>query len=491
MTTACSSAPLALAAAVAVATTAQASTNCHQTYTLLGVTRFATPTAWIALDRNGECHSSKLVQVPLSGAEPITTMTDLFEDWDWAHEAVRHLELLETYPLSRQNHAWTSGEGLVVEAPAPNDSLAAQFLEHVRDGGSNGWTWLAERGEAGVIAALVNGSPAEVVYAYPGGLYVDYTIASVVGIARREELIVFTKQEQRAAGLDTMDGFLIVRPAPAVATYHDHLIVTLTREDIDFVIEVGFEVRDGLWRTVGAVYGGDDAFWLMHGVGLHEYDLTGRHLKSVELTSNRLPVEDVLVFPDRLHVLRMRAGRNIRATIETFLVHDREWQAPTILPLAEGFASDTPRRRLLAAVGDEVWVTQPRSPVSMPIIAHGTVRPDLKRSDAHSTGVFWADSRWFPPVARNHKGSWLRIRKPHFGRGVGEDFNEMEVIAADGRVVAEFRDVLRGSGGIEMQPQPPWALLDDDTALFVRAIVSGTLSDRIEVIHWKPDAGPD
>lgn len=97
-------------------------------------------------------------------------------------------------------------------SPPQDANLARAFDDHVGGGGSDGATWIEEKGDAGIVSPLINGEPAQVVYAYPGGLYVNYELARVVGILGRDEVIVFTHQDKLAVGLNSMHGFLVVRP---------------------------------------------------------------------------------------------------------------------------------------------------------------------------------------------------------------------------------------------------------------------------------------
>ncbi|OQA00291.1 MAG: hypothetical protein BWY71_00770 [Planctomycetes bacterium ADurb.Bin412] len=59
-----------------------------------------------------------------------------------------------------------------------------------------------------------DGLSARLVYFYPAGLYVNYEIDRVYYFPKSRYLLIFTRQPQKAVGLDTMHGFLLFRLEP-------------------------------------------------------------------------------------------------------------------------------------------------------------------------------------------------------------------------------------------------------------------------------------
>jgi hypothetical protein len=273
--------------------------------------------------------------------------------------------------------------------------------------------------------------------------------------------------------------------------YQPDLVLTLGRADIEFMTPLGFDdERDGQWLTVDGIFGGVDAFWLCYGDGLHEYSLEGLHIRSISSgpVETSLPREDILVTSDQLFLLRMTPGY-ARASIEVLDLSRGTWQMPVSLTLSDSFGGSRAGwgTRVLAAVGDEVLVVNPRASVALSVASDGSIRQDLESTEPMATGVFRKHDRWVLPKAKNYLGAWLRVRHPHFSDVPSENYTDLEVVSASGEVMGWLRDNPdMHVGGRELQPTPRWALLADGTVLFVRSVVSGKATDRIEVFHWSP-----
>jgi len=196
---------------------AGASTQCEQRFQFFFKTYGLNGTFWIGEDLTGECHFSRLLQLT-PGEKTATLVTaDLtkFGAWDWVEAAAEHLRIEKTEPWKEAEGSWRSADGKIqVTAPPPDAAQRKRFEEHIRQGGDNGCTWNQKYGPAGVVLPGFDGLSARLVYFYPAGLYVNYEIDRVYYFPKSRYLLIFTRQPQKAVGLDTMHGFLLFRLEP-------------------------------------------------------------------------------------------------------------------------------------------------------------------------------------------------------------------------------------------------------------------------------------
>ena len=187
------------------------STNCEQTFKLLGLNWRASKVFWIAEDLSGECQSSRILQVILSdsGSTTIHTYLRKLHDWNWLSGG---METEEPTLFVNEGGSWVSpGIGLRIKVPSPDSSFLQSFQRHVFDGGSNGQSWNSKLGSRGISLPKIEGIETRFVYYYPPGLYVNYTLSNAYFFPEAGFLLIFTNQQIRAVGNDTMHGFLIFK----------------------------------------------------------------------------------------------------------------------------------------------------------------------------------------------------------------------------------------------------------------------------------------
>ncbi len=209
---------MVLMTGVVLAGRAAGATNCEQRFALIGRTKGACPTFWIAEDLSGECHQSHLLQVVLAGGRAMLVRSELElqKDWDWLRRDMGRFRTEAPIKLVRVGDTWrTKGVTWYVRGPEEKPSLGRAFDEHIRSGGSGAASWNGKRGAEGVVPPRVDGFDAELVYYYGRGLYVNYDIAQVFYFPETGYLLVFTEQKKRAVGLDTMHGFMLLRRVKA------------------------------------------------------------------------------------------------------------------------------------------------------------------------------------------------------------------------------------------------------------------------------------
>jgi hypothetical protein len=192
----------------------RSSTNCEQTFKLLGLNWRASKVLWIGEDLSGECHSSRILQVILSdsGNTTINTHLKTLHDWEWlTHGLQTEVPMVFTH----HDDSWVSPDvDLEIQGPRADSTLLRSFQQHILSGGSNGYTWNRDHRLSGITKPEIKGVQMELRYYYPYGLYVGYTISDVYFFPEGGLLLVFTNHRTRAVGNDTMHGFLIFKTNP-------------------------------------------------------------------------------------------------------------------------------------------------------------------------------------------------------------------------------------------------------------------------------------
>jgi len=137
------------------------------------------------------------------------------KEWGWLKDGMVHFETEEPVALFERDGKWTTGQApWYIQAPEYSEELVAAYEAHVRQyNGQNLPAWMKDQGAKAIQEPQVSNMKATVVYAYPSGLYMDYSISSAYYFPKSGYLLVFTKQKRLAVGLDTMHGFLLLRRA--------------------------------------------------------------------------------------------------------------------------------------------------------------------------------------------------------------------------------------------------------------------------------------
>ena len=191
-----------------------ASTNCEQTFRLLGLNWRASRVFWIAENLSGECYSSRILQVSLSDSGSTIAYSCLrqFDDWGPVDSAISRLYTEDPLIFDHQGGLLVEkGSGLRITTPRSDSSLLVSFEKHIIEGGSNGETWNRKLGLQGIILPHIEGMKSDLVFYYSAGLYVGYAVSSAYYFREAGYILIFTQQKWRAVGNDTMHGFLIFK----------------------------------------------------------------------------------------------------------------------------------------------------------------------------------------------------------------------------------------------------------------------------------------
>ena len=186
------------------------STNCHQTFHFFFLSQ-RMPTFWIGEDLSGECQYSKLLNISIDDSIVLFSQTQLKEYKNWGNfkEISSLFRIFNEKPLTVNDNVWENKD-LKIKPPEFDSLLAEEFKEHIRQGGSNAYSWLKLKGDKGIRLPKIEGIQTKLLFSYNQGLYINYKI-SEVHYFPNAFLLVFTNQPQKAVGLDTMHGFLIFK----------------------------------------------------------------------------------------------------------------------------------------------------------------------------------------------------------------------------------------------------------------------------------------
>lgn len=193
---------------------AVATSECTQTIKFLGATGYPHPVLWLTEDVDGGCLSSYLLQVALedSGANAIRTEVKEYMDWGWMDASWPKLSSHPFLEMTADSSGLWQNSKLSFQLQSPEKDMkwAEAFDQHIIDGGTSGFSWNREKGEAGIVLPNLDNGNAKLRYYHTGGLYANYDINRVYYLEKSKTLLVLTTHEYRAMGMDTMHGFLVL-----------------------------------------------------------------------------------------------------------------------------------------------------------------------------------------------------------------------------------------------------------------------------------------
>jgi len=192
----------------------EATTNCNQSFTFLLATGDHNPGFWIIEDVGGECSYSHLIQISVEDTAVTCVLLSRigYENWKWLQENAKHVVSQPATELVNQNSVWgIPGQSWHIKSPPRDSTLLDLFQKEYNAGRERSWNWRC--GTKGISVPSVEGKAITLVYYYPEGLYIDYTISSVYYFPYSGYILIFTNQPRMASGLDTMHGFLLLKTA--------------------------------------------------------------------------------------------------------------------------------------------------------------------------------------------------------------------------------------------------------------------------------------
>lgn len=185
--------------------------NCHQTFHFFFLSQWS-PTFWIGEDLSGECESSRLLHISINDDSSVLVSESVLKEYNnWGNipELISLFRIYEEQAVELNGNVWKNEE-FIIKPPDYDSSLAEEFTEHIRQGGSNARSWIKFKGNDGIEPPKIEGIKTELLFSYEIGLYINYEI-SEVHYFPKSFILIFTHQPKKAVGLDTMHGFFIFK----------------------------------------------------------------------------------------------------------------------------------------------------------------------------------------------------------------------------------------------------------------------------------------
>jgi hypothetical protein len=187
-------------------------TNCDQKFTFFFKLQYDN-VFWIGEDLFGECGESNLIQIFLGNEKPLVKKMPLsqFERWEWV-EPIRkamRTEIAYTLEVGSKQVIDDESRGIKLRTPKTNNRLMNQFMEEFAENCAKQWNQKMKAD--GIDEPQAWDMELDLVYYHPDGLYFNYQMEKVFVFPESNHLLIITKQAQRCAGGDTMDGFMIFK----------------------------------------------------------------------------------------------------------------------------------------------------------------------------------------------------------------------------------------------------------------------------------------
>ncbi len=188
------------------------STSCEQEFTLLGFILGEPSTFWILEDVGGECNYSRLIQISLSKDRKINEGASFFAQYKQTkkfQESISELNHVNVDTLISKNGRLTvPSKSWLLSPPPLNDSLYGEYSYNANANFTPA-QWNTEKAVKGIMQPNFENCTSQLLYIYPNGLYVNYDFDKGYYLRDRGLIIIFTKNQHRGSGLDSMYGFLI------------------------------------------------------------------------------------------------------------------------------------------------------------------------------------------------------------------------------------------------------------------------------------------
>lgn len=186
-----------------------AATNCVQKFSLLGVVQNqkGNNVAWVAEEIFGECMWTRIIKIePLDDSVKVV-VDNSYRSWKSIREDMgQPIEDVLT-EFTKQESSWRYNNKLYTVTIAEADTgLYNEYKRNVY----NPQIWNKKYRSENVTLPKFNNEKTSLVYYYPTGLYLNYTVDQIYMLPCNF-LLVFTKQPLLASGLDTMHGFLLLK----------------------------------------------------------------------------------------------------------------------------------------------------------------------------------------------------------------------------------------------------------------------------------------
>jgi hypothetical protein len=185
-------------------------TNCTQKIHFVGMTEGqTTATVWVMEEVGGECGFTVMHQICMDTAWRVHSTDNYYEgDTTSAGKMIRDMHVIAVqHPVMQKDGKFNADPTMSFSKPKSN----ARWMEKFKDNYYSAWDWNKQVRDSSIVPPIFTGCTAELLYAAPRGLYVDYLISEVSYSPQTGILLICTQQQMMAPGMDTMHGFLVYR----------------------------------------------------------------------------------------------------------------------------------------------------------------------------------------------------------------------------------------------------------------------------------------
>ena len=196
-----------------------ATTMCEQSFKFIALVTEESPCFYIFEELSGECYQLRLHKIIL-GNEGIIAKFDTYEFIGLEEEGTDSTQKEIIEPILRYSNeipeklllygnVWKKEHiNWSITEPKTNDELLEKARNMTPFIGS---LWNEQYGLKGIMFPEFQNIETKLEYFHPRGLYINYKITGVYYFPKKSFLLLFTEQEMKGEGLDTMHGFLIFK----------------------------------------------------------------------------------------------------------------------------------------------------------------------------------------------------------------------------------------------------------------------------------------
>ena len=172
------------------------------------------PIIWIIDNVSQECGFTIIVKLELLKDSVIDSLEHIpYKYWLTIGQRIGNTYVKDHGEFKKQDSSWIfDNKQRRIRIPQP-DSLVLSEYKSLSLSTSEIPMWNKEHGMKAIMVPEIEGMETEFIYAYPRGVYINYDVDKVCYFYKQEYfyLLIFIKQPKKAAGLDSMHGFLLLK----------------------------------------------------------------------------------------------------------------------------------------------------------------------------------------------------------------------------------------------------------------------------------------
>ncbi len=187
-----------------------ASSCCDQTFQVYGKTAGDNSMLFWSVTLGGECGGHFEGYALVLGDSTTPVLTFGHRSGDWVPRLFKDIREEKPVQVEQVNGRFVINDSVWIEPPPEDTTFVRKFISVINQGGGDPRSWYRMCPVDCSDYPVVHGRQSEVVYAYKGGVYKSYKFKEVIYYPESQYVVVITDQPQKAVGLDTMHGLLVI-----------------------------------------------------------------------------------------------------------------------------------------------------------------------------------------------------------------------------------------------------------------------------------------